>query len=202
MKLYYAPGASSLAPHIVLREAGVPVELVRVDLKTKKLADGSDYTLINGKGYVPMLELDNGQRLSEGAAIVQYVADSRPETRLAPRPDDFERYRLQEWLNFIASELHKGFSPLFNPTASEDWKKAARARLELRLDWLAGQLIGRKFLMGEQFSVADAYLFTVLGWGNRVELDLGRWPELAGYAARVAARPAVQEAMRAEGLIK
>ncbi len=202
MKLYYAPGTCSLSPHIVLREAGVPVELVRVDLKSKKLADGSDYTLINGKAYVPMLELDNGQRLSEGPAIVQYIADLRPETRLAPRPDEFERYRLQEWLNFISSEIHKGFAPLFNPAASDDWKKAARARLEMRFDWLAGQLISRKFLLDNQFTVADAYLFTVLNWTKRVEIDLAHWPELAGYVARVGGRPAVQEAMRAEGLIK
>jgi glutathione S-transferase len=202
MKLYYSPGSSSLSPHIVLREAGIPVELVKVDLKTKKTADGADFTEINGKGYVPMLELDDGRRLTEGPAIVQYVADSRPETRLAPRPEDFERYKLQEWLNFVATELHKNFSPLFNAAASEDWKNAARARLETRFDWLVGQLTGRSFLMGQQFTVADAYLFTVLSWGRFVKIDLGRWPVLAEYAARIGARPAVQAALRAEGLVK
>lgn len=202
MKLYYSPGASSLFPHIVLSEAGIPVELVKVDLKTRKTADGTDYSALNPKGYVPMLELDDGRRLTEGPAIVQYVADSRPETRLAPRPEDFERYKLQEWLNFIATELHKVFSSLFNPAASEDWKNAMRARLETRFDWLVGQLSGRSFVMGQQFSVADAYLFTVLGWSRFVKIDLARWPVLAEYIARVAARPAVQAALRAEGLLK
>lgn len=202
MKLYYSPGASSLAPHIVLCEAGVPADLVKVDLRTKKLPDGGDYNALNGKGYVPMLELDDGQRLTEVAAIVQYVADHRPGTRLAPRPDTFERYRLQEWLSFISSELHKSFSPLFNRNASDDWKKAARGRLEARFDWLVGQLSGRKFLLGDDFSVADACLFNVLTWARLVEIDLARWPVLADYLARVAARPAVHEAMRAEGLVK
>jgi len=202
MKLYYSPGSSSLSPHIVLREAGIPVELVKVDLKTKKTEDGADFTEINGKGYVPMLELDDGRRLTEGPAIVQYVADSRPETRLAPRPEDFERYKLQEWLNFVATELHKNFSPLFNAAASEDWKNAVRARLETRFDWLVGQLTGRNFLMGQQFTVADAYLFTVLSWSRFVKIDLARWPVLAEYSARIGARPAVQAALRAEGLVK
>jgi len=202
MKLYYSPGASSLFPHIVLREAGIPVELVKVDLKTRKTADGADYSALNAKGYVPMLELDDGRRLTEGPAIAQYIADSRPETRLAPRPEDFERYKLQEWLNFIATELHKVFSSLFNPAASEDWKSAMRTRLETRFDWLVGQLSGRSFVMGQQFSVADGYLFTVLGWSRFVKLDLARWPVLAEYVARVAARPAVQAALRAEGLLK
>jgi glutathione S-transferase len=202
MKLYYSPGASSLAPHIVLCEAGIPVELVKVDLRTKKLPDGGDFTEINPKGYVPMLALDDGHTLTEIGAIVQYVADHRPETRLAPRPDEFDRYRLQEWLSFVSSELHKSFSPLFSPAASEDWKKAARARLETRFDWLVGQVTGRKFLMGDEFTVADAYLFTVLSWGRHVQIDLARWPVLAEYVARVAARPAVQQAMREEGLIK
>ena len=202
MKLYCSPGNSSLSPHIVLQEAGIPVELVKVDLKTRKTADGGDYAALNAKGYVPMLELDDGRRLTEGPAIVQYIADSRPETRLAPRPEEFARYELQGWLNFIATELHKGFSALFNPAASEDWKNAVRARLETRFDWLAGQLSGRSFVMGQHFGVADAYLFTVLGWCRFVRIDLARWPVLAEYVARVAARPAVQAAMRAEGLLK
>ncbi len=202
MKLYYSPGSSSLAAHIVLREAGVPVDLVRVDLKTHLLPDGSDYCALNPKGYVPMLELDDGRRLTEIPAIVQYVADQRPQTRLAPVAGDFERYRLQEWLNFVSTELHKGFSALFNPAASDEWKNAARGRLEARFDWLAGQLSQRSFLMGEQFTAADACLFTVLSWGRHVKFDISRWPVLASYAARIGQRPAVQEALRAEGLLK
>ncbi len=202
MKLYYSPGSSSLSPHIVLCEAGIPVELVKVDLRAKTLPDGSDYTVLNPKGYVPMLELEDGRRLTEGPAIVQYIADHRPESRLAPRADEFERYQLQEWLNFTASELHKNFSPLFSPTASEDWKNTARTRLETRFDWLVGQLADKHFLLGAQFTVADAYLFTVLSWARHVKIDLARWPVLASYLARIGTRPAVQEAQRAEGLIK
>ncbi len=202
MKLYYSPGASSLSPHIVACEAGIPLELVKVDLRTKTLPDGSDFTLVNPKGYVPVLELEDGRRLTEGPAIVQYIADHQPATRLAPRPEDFERYRLHEWLNFIASELHKSFSPLFSPAASDDWKSAARARLETRFDWMVGQLADRQFLMGAEFTVADAYLFTVLSWARHVKIDLDRWPVLAAYVARVGSRPSVQEAQRAEGLIK
>lgn len=202
MKLYYSPGASSLAAHIVLREAGVPVDLVRVDLKTHKLPDGSDYSALNPKGYVPMLELDDGRRLTEVPAIVQYVADLRPPSRLAPVNGTFERYQLQEWLNFVSTELHKSFSALFNPAASEDWKNTARSRLEARFDWLVGRLSQRTFLMGEQFTAADACLFTVLSWCRYVKIDLSRWPVLASYAARIAQRPPVQEALRAEGLLK
>ncbi len=202
MKLYYSPGACSLSPHIVLSEAGLPVDLVKVDLKTKKMADGGDYMQVNGKGYVPVLELDDGQRLSEGPAIVQYLADQKPGSGLAPRSGTMERYRLQEWLNFISTEVHKQFSPLFNPGASEDWKQAARANLSRRFDWIGTRLQGRPYLMGEHFTVADAYLFTVLNWCGFTAIDLGRWPALKDYAARVGARPKVQEALKAEGLVK
>jgi glutathione S-transferase len=202
MKLYYSSGACSLSPHIVLREAGLPFELVKVDTKTHKLADGSDFYQINGKGYVPVLELDNGERLTEGPAIVQYLADLAPNSKLAPRNGTFERTRLQEWLNFTTSELHKSFSILFNAAAADDWKKATRERLATRFDWLATQLTGKTFLTGKQFTVADAYLFTILNWSNYTGIDLGRWPVLKEYVARVAARPKVQEALKAEGLIK
>jgi len=202
MKLYYSPGACSLSPHIVLCEAGLPHALVNVDLKTKKMADGGDYLQVNGKGYVPVLELDDGQRLSEGPAIVQYLADQKPDSGLAPKSGGMERYRLQEWLNFISTEVHKQFSPLFNPGASEDWKQAARANLSRRFDWIATRLQDRPYLMGERFTVADAYLFTVLNWCAFTGIDLGRWPALKDYAARVGGRPKVQEALKAEGLAK
>jgi glutathione S-transferase len=202
MKLYYSPGACSLSPHIVLREAGLPFDLVKVDLKAKKTAAGGDYLQLNAKGYVPLLELDDGERLSEGPAIVQYLADQKPESGLAPRAGTMERYRLQEWLNFLSTEVHKQFSPLFNPEASEDWKRAVRANLTRRFEWLAPQLKARPYLMGERFSVADAYLFTLLNWCSFTGIDLGRWPPLKDYLARVAARPRVQEALKAESLAK
>lgn len=201
MKLYYAPGVCSLSPHIVAREAGLPITLVRVDNKNKKTENGDDYRAINPKGYVPLLELDNGERLTEGPAIVQYLADLAPAARLAPPNGTFERYRLQEWLNFITSEIHKQFSPLFDPTMPEEAKEKFRTRLAGRFDWLAEQLQGREYLMGG-FSAADAYLFAVLGWTKFTGPDLARWPVLQQYVARVAARPHVQEALRAEGLLK
>jgi len=202
MKLYYSPGACSLSPHIVLRESGLPFQPVLASTKTHKLADGTDYYTINAKGYVPLLELDDGQRLSEGPAIVQYIADQVPEKKLAPAWGTMERYRLIEWLNFITSELHKGFSPLFNPATPEDYKPLARAALDKRFAWVDQQLEGRDYLMGDSFTVADAYLFTVAGWGRYVGVDITPLKKLSAYMARVAARPAVQEAMRAEGLLK
>ncbi len=202
MKLYYSPGACSLSPHIVARELGLPLDLVKVDINQGKLADGSDFSAINSKGYVPVLELDDGQRLSEGPAIVQYLADRKPESGLAPPAGSLERYRLQEWLNFITSEIHKQFSPLFNPAIPDDWKQAAREALARRFDWLGTQLTGKSYLMGESFTVADAYLFTVLNWSPSTGIDLARWPVLQDYVARVAARPKVQEAMQAEGLLR
>lgn len=202
MKLYYSPGACSLSPHIVLREAGLKFDLEKVDVRAKKLADGSDYTRINPKGYVPTLQTDDGQYLTEGPAIVQYIADRKPESGLAPPADKFERYRLQEWLNFIGTELHKQFSPLFNPAASDEIKQLSRANITKRLDWLNQQLEGRNFLLGERFTVADAYLFTILNWSKFADIDLARWPTVASFVARIAARPKVQEALKAEGLLK
>ena len=201
MKLYYAPGTCSLSPHIVAREAGLPMTLVRVDNRNKTTETGEDYRAINPKGYVPLLELDNGVRLSEGPAIVQYLADLAPASKLAPPNGTVERYQLQEWLNFITSEVHKQFSPLFDATMPDEAKEKFRNRLATRFDWIAGQLKGRDYLMGS-FTVADAYLFVVLGWTKFTGPDLARWPVLQDYVARVAARPHVQEALKAEGLLK
>jgi glutathione S-transferase len=202
MKLYYSPGACSLSPHIVLREAGLAFELVLASTKTKKLADGSDYLAINPKGQVPLLELDSGERLSEGPAIVQYVADQVPAKNLAPAAGTLARYRCMEWLNFITSELHKGFSPLFSPDTPEEFKTIARNRLNARLTYVNEQLEGRDYLLGSQFSVADAYLFVVSGWGQYVGVDISGLAHLNAFRARMAARPAVQEALKAEGLLK
>jgi glutathione S-transferase len=202
MKLYYSRGACSLSPHIVLREAGLPFELVAVDLKTKTIAGGADYRSVNPKGYVPLLELDDGSRLTEGPAIVQYLADHAPHMNLAPANGTFARYQLQEWLNFISTEIHKQFSPLFDPTASEDVKTKQRDKLASRFDWLQSRVGDQNYLMGQQFTVADAYLFTVLNWSRAMDIDLGRWPRLKDYLGRVAQRPAVQEALQAEGLRK
>jgi glutathione S-transferase len=202
MKLYYSPGACSLSPHIALREAGLPFEAVLASTKTHKLADGTDYHTINPKGYVPLLELDDGQRLSEGPAIVQYIADQAPASKLAPAAGTMERYRLMEWLNFITTELHKGFSPLFNPAMPEEAKALARTKVGERLAWIDTQLEGKSYLMGETFTVADGYLFTVAGWGKYVGVDITPLKSLGAFMARVAARPAVQEALKAEGLLK
>jgi glutathione S-transferase len=202
MKLYYSPGACSLSPHIVLRESGLPFTPVLASTKTHQLADGTDYYTINPKGYVPLLELDNGERLSEGPAIVQYIADQVPDKKLAPPAGTMARYRVMEWLNFITSELHKGFSPLFNQDFPEAGKELFRKKLGDRLAWVDRQLAGKQYLMGDQFSVADAYLFTVAGWGQYVGVDIKPLANLSAYMARVAARPAVQEAMKAEGLLK
>jgi glutathione S-transferase len=201
MKLYYAPGTCALSPHIVLSELGLPHQLVKVSTKTKKTDDGAGYLEINPKGYVPTLELDDGQRLTEGPAIVQYLADKVPAANLAPANGTMERYRLQEWLNFITSELHKQFSPLFYPTTPDAVKEGQRAKLAGRFDWLGKQLEGKDYLMGRQFTVADAYLFAVLRWSGSTGIDLGRWPVLKRYVARVAARPQVHAAMKAEGLV-
>ena len=201
MQLYFSPGACSLASHITAREAGLPIELKRADTKTKKLEDGSDYFAINSKGSVPALKLDNGQVLTEGVAIMQYLADQKPESNLAPKNGTLERYRVQEWLNYITSEVHKSFSPLW---ASHDQvvKDYALANLKKKFDWLEKQLAGKKYLTGDTFTVADAYLFTVVAWSNPLAIDLAPWPALKEFQARVAARPKVQEAMVAEGLIK
>ena len=202
MKLYYSIGACSMSPHIVLHEAGLPFEAVLASTKTHQLADGTDYYTINPKGSVPLLELDNGERLSEGPAIVQYIADLVPAKNLAPAAGTMARYRLQEWLNYITSELHKGFSPLFNPATPADYKPLASARLINRLTIVDKALADKPFLMGEHFTVADAYLFTVAGWSKFVNLDISALTNLTAYLGRIAARPAVQEAMKAEGLLK
>ncbi|WP_374658474.1 glutathione transferase GstA [Inhella sp.] len=202
MKLYYSPAACSLSPHIVLREAGLPFELVKVSTKTHQLADGTDFFAINPKGYVPALQWDDGEVLTEGPAIVQWLADQAPDKGLAPPAGTRERARLQEWLNFITSELHKQFTPLFSPAWDDKAKAAARTVLDKRLAWVNDQLQGRDYLLGSQFSVADAYLFTVASWGQYVQIDVSQWPTLAAYLQRVAARPAVQAALEAEGLKK
>jgi glutathione S-transferase len=202
MKLYYMPGACSLAPHIVLREAGVKFDLVRVDGKTKKTETGADFNAINPKSYVPALQLDSGKVLTEGAMIVQYIADKNPGAGLAPAAGTDARYDLQEWLTFISSEIHKGTGALFNPQLPEAWKTVVLDRLGQRYDYLARHLDKNQYVMGKDFSVADAYLFTVLNWTNFLGIDLGKWPALKAYQARVAARPAVQAALKAEGLLK
>jgi len=197
MKLYYSPGACSLSPHIVLREAGLAFDAEAVDLGAKKTESGADYKAINPKGAVPALQLDNGQVLTEGSAIVQYIADQKPATKLAPAAGTLERYRLQEWLNYIASEIHKGFSPLFNPKATDEWKQVVKDNLAAKFDYLSKQLQGKDYLMGA-FSVADAYLFTILGWSKHLNIDLAKWPVLSQYVERVGARPAVKAALEAE----
>lgn len=202
MKLYYAPGACSLSPHIVLLEAGLEATLVKVDTKVHKTEGGGDYYAVNPKGYVPLLELDDGDRLTEGPAIVQYIADRKPESGLAPKAGTLERYRLMEWLNFISAELHKTFAPLFHPEVAAEWRQASRDRIAQRLDFIEKHLQGKDYLMGKQFTVADGYLFTVLNWSNLVGFDLGKWPLVQAYLARVAARPKVREALKAEGLMK
>ncbi len=198
MKLYFSPGACSLAPHIALHEAGLAFEPVLASTKSHQLKDGTDYYGINPLGYVPMLELDDGTRLREGAVIVQYIADLAPSKNLAPANGTLLRYRLQEWLNFVATEMHKGFSPLFNPNMPDEAKALAKTRLQSRFKWLDGELEGKAYLMGEHFSVADCYLFTVTNWAKPVGLDLTAYPNVQAWHARVGARPAVQEAMQAE----
>jgi glutathione S-transferase len=190
------------SPHIVASEAGIPIELEKVDLAGKKTESGKDYMVINPKGYVPALALDDGNVLTEGPAIVQYLADQKPATHLAPAAGSIERYRLQEWLNFIGTELHKSFGPLFNKASPDEIKQAAKANIDKRLGYLNDKLASAKFLMGETFSVADAYAFTVLNWTNFTGIDLKPYPNVAAYMGRVGARPKVQEALRAEGLLK
>jgi len=200
MKLYYSPGACSLAPHIAMREAGIPVDLKKVDLKAKQY-DGGDYKQVNAKGYVPAVETPEGV-LTEAPVILQYIADQKPESGLAPKPGDKGRYKLQEMLNFVTSEMHKGMGNFFNPAMNDGWRQAVTDRLGVRLDWLAKQLEGKQYLMGDKFTVADAYLFTILNWAGPSKFDLSKWPAIVEYQKRVAARPKVQEALKAEGLVK
>ena len=202
MKLYYSPGACSLSPHIALYEAGLAFEAIPAPTKTHKLPDGTDYYTINPLGYVPYLTLDDGRSLHEGPAIVQYIADQVPAKNLAPANGSYERYKLQEWLTFIGTEVHKTFSPLFVPTTPDATKTASLERLQSRLNWVDGELAGKQYLMGDQFTVADGYLFTVTNWAQYVGLDLAPYTNLLAFRARVAARPAVVAAMKAEGLLK
>jgi glutathione S-transferase len=200
MKLYYSPGACSLSPHIALREAGIAFEPVLASTKSHKLQDGTDYYGINPLGYVPMLELDDGTRLREGPAIVQYVADQAPTRNLAPANGTLPRYRLQEWLTFIGTEVHKSFSPLFNPGMPEEGKKIYRDRIISRLEFVDKELAGKQYLTGDNFSVADGYLFTVTRWTKPMNIDISGFKNLSAFMERVAQRPAVQEALKVEGL--
>jgi len=202
MKLYFSPGACSLSPHIVLHELGLPHDVVMVDLKTKQTADGRDFRTINPKGYVPTLELDDGTILTEGPAIVQYLADRKPELHLAPANGTLARYQLQEWLNFISTELHKQFSPLFNPASSADQIATQKARLAERFALIAQTLDKQDYLLPGGFSVADAYLYTVMTWAGYVGVDLSPWPALARYKARMEARPGVAATLAAERAAK
>lgn len=202
MKLYYAPGACSLASHIALHETGLPFEIDKLNVPTKTTASGENFMQINPKGYVPAIKLDDGSILTEGAAILQYIADQQPNSGLAPKAGTIERYRLQEWLNFIGTEIHKSFSPLFNPSASDGVKNHARDLLIKRLGYVEARLANKPYLMGASFTVADAYMFVVLSWSSHVGFDLGQFSIIKEYMARIAARPTVQAAMKAEGLIK
>lgn len=201
MKLYYAPGACSLAPHIALREAGLSFELEKVDLASKQTENGEDYTKVNPNGYVPTLKLDNGEILSEVAVLLQYIADEKPNSKLAPKLGSMERYRLMEWLNFIATEIHKTLGALFNPSITPEWKDSQLAVFAKRCDSLAEQLDDKQYLLGDSFTIADAYLFTALSWTRFHKVDMSKWPTLMDYMTRVAERPAVTEAMQKEGLI-
>ena len=202
MKLYYSPGACSLSPHIALLEAGLPHSLLKVSLPEKKLESGEDFNSVNGKGYVPALLLDDGSLLTEGAAIVQYIADRNPAAGLAPAVGAPERYKLQEWLNYISTEIHKPMGSMFNPAQTAEWKESVKTTLSKRLDWLSAQIEGKQYLMGDKFNVADGYLFTVLNWAGMVKFDLGKWPVIQQYVARVGQRPKVVEALKAEGLLQ
>ena len=202
MKLYYAPGACSLSPHIALLEAGLPYELVKVDLRAKKLENGDDYLQVNPKGQVPALALDSGELVTEGPVIVQMIADQAAAKNLAPSRDSAERYKLQEWLTYINGELHKNIGPLFNPALSDDAKAIFKDRATGKFKYVDGQLAGKDYLMGKQFTVADGYLFTMLRWADGLKFDLSGLSNLMAYKARVGARPKVQEALIKEGLMK
>jgi glutathione S-transferase len=198
MKLYYTPGACSMAPHIVLREAAIPFDLEKVDLTAKQTASSEDFLSINPKGYVPALKLDNGEVLTEVAVILQYLADQKPQSGLAPELGSIERYWLMEWLNFVSSEVHKQYAPLFNPKAVDEWRANQIDVLGRRFDYLTEKLGTKPYLMGDQFTLADAYLFTVLNWSSMLKVDFENWPKLRDYSARIADRPAVKETMKAE----
>ena len=202
MKLYYSPGACSLSPHIALLEAGLPFDLVKVDLRAKKLENGDDYLQVNPKGQVPALALDNGELVTEGPVIVQMIADKAAGKNLAPARDSGDRYKLLEWLNFVTTELHKNFGPMFSPVLADDAKAFFKDRVMGKFKYVDSHLAGRDYLMGSQFTVADGYLFTMLSWADRLKFDLSEMPNLLAYKARVGARPKVQEALTKEGLMK
>jgi len=202
MKLYYSPGACSLSPHIALLEAGLPYELVKVDIRAKKLENGEDYLKLNPKGQVPALGLDSGEIVTEGPVIVQMIADQASAKALAPAHGSSERYKLLEWLNFLTSEVHKSFGPLFAPALNDEAKAFFKDRVMGKLKYIDSQLAGRDYLMGKQFTVADGYLFTMLTWADRMKFDLSAMPNLAAYKGRVAARPQVLEALKKEGLVQ
>ena len=202
MKLYFSPGACSLSPHIVLREAGLNFDLEQVNLQTKKTKAGADFLPVNAKGQVPVLQLDNGEILTEGPAIVQYIADQKPESGLAPANGTMARYHTQEWLNFVTSDLHKVFAPLFRPTTPDEYVKITKENLANKFAYLDKHLAGKQYLTGDKFTVADAYCFVIVGWSKYKNIDLAPYPNLRAYMDRIAARPKVQEAMKAEGLIQ
>jgi glutathione S-transferase len=202
MKLFLSPGACSLSPHIVLREAELPFEAVKVDLKTHKLADGSDFHAISPNGYVPVLQLDSGEYLTEGPAIVQYLADLKPEKKLAPPNGTMARYRLQEHLNFISTELHKQFGPLFSPDTPDAFKQVVVAKIGKRFDFVTTELATRPYLMGDHFTVPDAYLFVMTTWAGFVGISLDKWPALVQFAERMRARPAVKTTLEAETALR
>jgi len=202
MKLYYSPGACSLSPHIALLEAGLPYDLVKVDLRAKKLENGDDFLKVNPKGQVPALALDSGELITEGPVIIQMIADRAAEKNLAPARDSTDRYKMLEWLNFITTELHKSFGPMFSPVLADDAKAFFKDRVMGKFKYVESQIAGRDYLMGSQFTVADGYLFTMLSWADRMKFDLTEMPNLLAYKARVGARPKVQEALTNEGLMK
>ena len=202
MKLYYSPGACSQAAHIVLHETGFSHDSIAVDLRAKKLEDGADYLRVNPKGAVPTLELENGEVLTENAVILQYLGDRSGSSDLLPPLGDFRRYRVLEWLNFIATELHKGFGPLWNPASASEWKQATRDQLAKKFDFVEQQLGGGPFLTGNDFTIADAYLFVMLGWTGMHDIDLARWPGLTAFCQRAAQRPSVREVLQFEGLVE
>jgi glutathione S-transferase len=202
MKLYYAPGACSLSPHIVAREAGLDIQLEKVDTKSHTYGSGGDFYKVNPKGYVPALEIKAGEILTEGPAIVQYLGDQKPQSGIVPAAGTTERYRLQEMLGYINSEIHKTYSPLFNPNTKPEQAEERKEYLKKRYKYVDEQLAGREYLVGNKFTAADAYLFTVTNWAQHVKLDLSGFPNLLAFQKRVAARPAVQQALREEGLLK
>lgn len=201
MKLFYSPGACSLSPHIVLNELDLPYTVEQVDLKNHTTASGADFYTINAKGYVPALQLDNGEVLTEGPAIIQYLADQKPQVNLLPQAGSLERARVQEWLNFIGTELHKTLAALFNPSISAEAKTKTIDTFGKRLGFVENALQGKDFLTGKSFSVADAYLFTIVNWAPMLGIDISPWPTVAEFQKRVASRPAVQKTLQAEGLI-